>query len=399
MVEQRDGLGEPGVFMLNPREHGNEKGMPPFDETTVKGHIAAGRIGGLSIDTSIFDKLARKLSSQPLLGLAQFRHGPTKFVLSEVVVGELKAHVRDHAKQAQQELSTKVKNIGIHWHRSVDLAAVEASLSIDQDAREFSNSFFAAYVEAVAPEVIGVKAVDPSELLRRYLASEPPFGEKEAKKREFPDALALASLEAWARDAKTLMLVISSDNGWREYSDKSDHLICMDGLSPALNLFNENAGVVVSRVLAKLEAGHAEDLRKAIDSSLEGFLEEIEIDIDADSPADYEAEAVTPSVNSWRICDHDKADVISADDELLVFSVPIYADVNFGIYFRFSHWDGVDRGYIPLGSRTVNVSEEIVVVMTISIHREIEPDPEVYEISTTPYPIAIDVGTVDPFDC
>jgi hypothetical protein len=63
-----------------------------------RGHIAAGRIGGLSIDTSIFDKLARKLSSQPLLGLAQFRHGPTKFVLSEVVVGELKAHVRDHAK-------------------------------------------------------------------------------------------------------------------------------------------------------------------------------------------------------------------------------------------------------------------------------------------------------------
>jgi hypothetical protein len=81
-------------------------GMPPADEPVLKGHIAAGRIGALSVDTSVFDKLGRNLNSQPLLGLAQFRHGPTKFVLSEVVVGELKAHLRSHANQASSLLDS-----------------------------------------------------------------------------------------------------------------------------------------------------------------------------------------------------------------------------------------------------------------------------------------------------
>jgi hypothetical protein len=71
--------------------------MPPFDESEIRSHIAEGKIGGLSLDTSIFDQLGRNLNSQPLLGLAQFRRGPTKFVLSEVVVGEMKSHLGRHA--------------------------------------------------------------------------------------------------------------------------------------------------------------------------------------------------------------------------------------------------------------------------------------------------------------
>jgi PIN domain len=369
--------------------------MPPFDELTLKAHITAGRIGALSVDTSIFDKLGRNLNFQPLLGLAQFRHGPTKFVLSEVVVGELKTHLHDRAHQAKQELAAKVRNIATHWHRSADASAVETALGVDQDAGEFSEEFLAAYVEAVAPLIIGVETVEPTELLRRYLGAEPPFGDKEAKKHEFPDALALSSLDAWAKNERTFMLVISGDNGWKEFCDKSDNLICMNDLPPALNLFNENAGVVVSRVLAKLAAGQAQDLHKAIDATLESFLEEIDIDLDFDSSAEYEAEDVEPSVNCWRIYDPAQADVISADDELLVFSVPVHADVSVGIYFRFSHWDSVDREYVRLGSRTLHVPKEIEVMMTISINREIEPEPDVLEISTTPYSITLDLGNVD----
>ena len=284
--------------------------------------------------------------------------------LSEVVVGELKAHLHHHANQARIDLVAKVKGISSHWHRAADISAVEDALGIGQEAEVFAEGFFAAFAEAAAPVIVGVEMVRANGLLlRRYLGAEPPFSNKEAKKREFPDAMALSSLEAWARDAKTMMLVISGDNGWKEFCDISDYLICMGELPSALNLFNENAGVVVSRVLAKLAAGEAQALHEAIDATLESFLENIDLEVEADSSASYETDSVEPSVNSWRIYDpRTKPDVISADDGLLVFAqVPIHADVNFGIFFSFSHWDSVDREYMRLGSRTVNLPKEIEV--------------------------------------
>ena len=164
-------------------------------------------------------------------------------------------------------------------------------------------------------------------------------------------------------------------------------------------MFNVDVGVVVRRVLAKLDAGEAQTLHDAIDASLESFFEDIEVDVEVDSSANCETDSVEPSVNSWRIYDPDQADVISADDELLVFSVPVHADVNFGISFGFSHWDSVDREYVNLGSRTVNVPKEIEVIITISVSREIEPEPEVLEISAARGSITLDLGNVDPFDC
>jgi hypothetical protein len=96
------------------------------------------------------------------------------------------------------------------------------------------------FLEAVSAEVLQSEpAVSVAELLRRYFGAEAPFsgkkgrqddsektkedeggkaapGEKEkgrkgegkkAKKSEFPDAIALLSLEAWALDADTTVLV------------------------------------------------------------------------------------------------------------------------------------------------------------------------------------------------
>jgi hypothetical protein len=373
--------------------------MPPFDEAVVKQQIADGKIGGISLDTSIFDKLGRNLNSQPLLGLAQFRHGPTKFVLSEVVLGELTAHLANHANQAKQELVGKLKGIGTHWHCHIDIAAVEAFLGIDDDPSDFGDKFYVSFDEVVKPVIVGVSAVESTDLLRRYLAGDPPFGDTDAKKYEFPDALALISLEAWARNAKTIMLLVSVDGGWRKFCDQSGYLVCMDKLPSALDLFNEDDGVIVKRVMSMLEAGHAADLNKAIDAALESFFEYADIDVDAESHAHFEIDVVEPEVNSWRICDPDQADVIFADKETLVFSIPVHADVSFGIYFMFRAWDGFDRDYVSLGSRTIYVPKEIEVIMTISISRDIEPEPTIVEISSTPYRINFDLGHIDPFDC
>jgi hypothetical protein len=52
-----------------------------------------------------------------------------------------------------------------------------------------------------------------------YFKLKAPFEEK--KRAEFPDAIALVSLERWAELNKLKILVVSYDSGWEEYCASS----------------------------------------------------------------------------------------------------------------------------------------------------------------------------------
>jgi hypothetical protein len=45
---------------------------------------------------------------------------------------------------------------------------------------------------------------------------------KERKKSEFPDALALLSLERWATQNKSLVLLVSADGDWKKLVEQSE---------------------------------------------------------------------------------------------------------------------------------------------------------------------------------
>ena len=64
--------------------------------------------------------------------------------------------------------------------------------------------------------------VSHDEVIRRYFATEPPFSTKERKKSEFPDALALLSLERWATQNKSLVLLVSADGDWKKLVEQSE---------------------------------------------------------------------------------------------------------------------------------------------------------------------------------
>jgi hypothetical protein len=78
--------------------------VPSFSEVDLKAYIAENQIGGISLDTSVFDAHGRNLTSQALLGLRKFRSGVIRFLLSEVVAGEVRAHFASHAATASAGL-------------------------------------------------------------------------------------------------------------------------------------------------------------------------------------------------------------------------------------------------------------------------------------------------------
>jgi hypothetical protein len=118
--------------------------------------------------------------------------------------------------------------------------------------------------------------------------------------------------------------------------------------------------------------------------------------VEEDSPDEYDVDYIEPVLNGWRIYDPEQADVVSADENEIVVSLEVRADVSFGVTFTLQHWDSIDREYARLKSDTVWVPRESAVAMVISISRGIEPGLDVYEISASPARVALNLRDVQP---
>jgi hypothetical protein len=74
--------------------------MPTMSESEIKAKIADGAIFAVSVDTAVFDKYSCNLDFKVLNKLDQFKTGPIKVILSEIVVNEIKTHIARDAEAA-----------------------------------------------------------------------------------------------------------------------------------------------------------------------------------------------------------------------------------------------------------------------------------------------------------
>jgi len=371
--------------------------MPTFDEAALVKGIAHGQIGGISLDTTAFDRYQCNLEVPALLGLAQFLGSKTRFILSEVVAGEIKSHVARDAAKARQELRSALREVRHRWRKPVDNNAIEATMGLQQSPQDFAEAYFNVFTDATKPEVIAADGrVSHAEVLRRYFAPEPPFSAKDRKKSEFPDALALLSLESWAVDNKTLVLVVSRDSDWQTFAESSKHLVCIPDLDQALDYFNGEARFVVERAVGLLRKQAAPELNEAIGSALELFLEEFDPESDAYASLEYEVENLESAVQHWEIVQEFEPKVLNADADTVVFSITVDAIVNFTGNFRYYVHDTVDRDEVYLGSDSKEVEQTVRLPLTVTIERNIDKEPVVERIDITPVRVVIGFGCIDP---
>ncbi|TIM69818.1 MAG: hypothetical protein E5Y52_04480 [Mesorhizobium sp.] len=371
--------------------------MPTFDEASLIKGIAHGQIGGITLDTTAFDRYQCNLQVPALLGLSQFVGSKTQFILSEVVAGEVKSHVARDAAKARQEFRSALREIRHRWRTPIDSNAIEGALGLQQSPQDFAETYFNGFAEVTKPQLIGPDGrVSHAEILRRYFAPEPPFSAKERKKSEFPDALALLSLESWAADNKTTVLVVSRDGDWQTFADASKHLVCIPDLDQALDYFNGEARFVVERAVGLLRKQAAPEFREAIDSALELFLEEFDPESDAYAALDYEVDSLESVVQHWEIVQDIEPKILNADADTVVFSITVDALVNFTGSFRYYVHDSVDRDEVYLGSDSHEVEQTVRLPLTVTIERQFDKQPVVERIDITPVRLVIGFGCVDP---
>jgi hypothetical protein len=203
--------------------------------------LAGGRDGvGLSLDSTAFERAGNRLEQGLLRHLEQFR-GAGVLLLSEVVCGELRAHLLKRTLETRQALSSAIAAYGDYWPNTdaQRKEAIEALIDGNGAAEAQVDKRIESFVSRCGVVSVPANLAPLDDIVERYFSVKPPFEGIAKKKNEFPDAIALLSLECWARARARPVIVVSADRGWNDFAETSDLLCCIPELSQALTMFQQ----------------------------------------------------------------------------------------------------------------------------------------------------------------
>lgn len=340
--------------------------------------ILAGEITALTIDTSIFERNSLALEGGLLAQLEQFREGEFELVIANTVASEVKRHLAKNATDATKALRTALAHTA--KHRALSSAHQEeltalANLAVaDDDAR--ARKRFDDWAQQVGANVIHEdEFASIGEVMRRYEAGEPPFAETGEKKQEFPDAVALSTLEGWAKKRDTRILAVARDKDWQRYGAQSERLVVVDDLADALSTIQGlgPAREPSVRLATLFVGGDAVGLHDAVLEAARYQADKFEFQVEADSQFAVQEEGIEAAVYdiSLDISDATGATLatISHDKGQAVIKLSGAASLSVDVHFSFEKFDSIDRDYVGMGSTTISddVEIEFEALVTVQI--------------------------------
>lgn len=253
------------------------------------------------------------------------------------------------------------------------------------------------YVDDVGIQVLSSDGlVSHSEVLRRYFSVLPPSSGGALKKSEFPDALTLLSLEAWASENLTTVLLVSRDKDWHDFAAASSNLYAINDLSAALDFFNGAGAFVVAKCLNLLEPGEQSEFKLDMRGALDAFLDSLAPEIDGYSVLEFELDHIDCALQRWAIDPKVKPKIARVDATAIVFVLAIDAWVNFHATFRYFVADSVDRDQVDLGTDSKDVEQLVPLQVVVTIDRAFESEPIVQSIEVESQKVTVWFDRVDP---
>lgn len=327
----------------------------------------------LTLDTNIIIRDGFNFESGLLAQLKQFKGGPAEFILSQVVFQEVYKHLVKATRAAAEAWDTaalKAIRFGV--------VSPAASLPVPIDFTKAAAARVTAFgtnsgARLVLPDVIAVKDV-----MDCYFHNRPPFEAAGKKKEEFPDAIALLSIEAWARGASKKVLAVSNDAGWKAFADGSEFIDVVPDLGEALGIFQRHAAGAVQKIrdfIRLAESGGAPDALELIEDhasdEIHGILfdcdyeSEFEVDVD-DIDIDYRGLSFTETGGEYDIT------VVRLGRNEIAARVGVKIDLEATAWFSFFASEG--KSFVGGGSSTLRDTLETYLLLTFSGEAEHGPD-------------------------
>jgi hypothetical protein len=297
-----------------------------------------------------------------------------------------------------KELKDAVKKSGAA--RNLDTAARQAvvnSVTLGEAPEQCVNRRMAEFQASTGYKVASTAdLVSAGELFNAYFDVKPPFENKETKKFEFPDAMALQGLEEFARREGKLMLVVSGDGGWREFCKVSDWLVHARELAAAMALFQQAPSVVCSALSRQVVEGRAEHLRSAIESELMSFVDGMDIYPEASASFYYEPEVVEKEYVGFEFRRGPRFNLVDQDfeEERRVFETVVDVRISASCSFSFEVHD--EGEYISIGGAYATTEATQRMSLAITIYGDPSADFEVAEVEVLESETTVDFGHVEP---
>jgi hypothetical protein len=358
----------------------------------------------ITIDSNIFDENALNLEGGMLQQLNQFGEGSAEFILSEIVVREVHRHLTIQAQKAKDASLAAIKKTG--QTALLDVKSIAELNAIYANALDPSKAALERLIRFMAYsgcERIDVAKADMARLLSMYFESTAPFEGSGNKKNEFPDAIALITLEDWAKKNKKKILAISKDVGWQNFAETSDWIDVEKELPAALQKFQQHvdkAQIVVAALLDDLDGGSQKERGKKLEAYIESQLANLIPYAEAGAAYDFDSDFVSLSLVAIKFL-RDGEDfnfhIVRIGREKIVARVGVNIVANASATFRFFIRD--EGGSIPIGSSHETVQVGFNAGILITLVGNFAEGPSGYDLEDVELVDAIDnvdFGDVDP---
>jgi hypothetical protein len=356
----------------------------------------------LLIDTSIYERNGLRLEKGLLRRLFQFRKSPIEFLMPDVIKNEVRAHLKQKIHSARSALEKSLNEAGDHlFFDGSALNDAKAILIDSKEIEDLADSRIGQFLENTGALVLTCgNYVSVSEILEQYFSEKPPFASSGKKKSEFPDAIVLLSVEAWATAKNKNVLAVVKDRDWHNYCDTSPRIDYTEDLSAAFDVFNQaNAPyALISNIEQALVEGLSERFMSQISDALEQALDGFTPVEEADSSFDWEAEGSHGWFKDFEFVDHDFR-VIDTDDDWVVLECLASITVEAEGEFLFSVYDSIDKDYVSIGGATVTTEEvfesEILITISGDLNGPLE-NLTIEEVEIVSQIESIDFGDIEP---
>ncbi|KJS12789.1 MAG: hypothetical protein VR78_11745 [Hoeflea sp. BRH_c9] len=380
--------------------------MPITEEPELSKLLADGQINAISVDTNIFDEKGLQLNSSVLQAISGLAALHFDFLLSGTVAREVGRHLERSTTDALRAARKAVgMALGAFETEKPTRDDILKQISGGQTASAAAEKRFADYLVATNCEVLDDNAlVDTATIFDAYFNGEPPFGAG-SKKSEFPDALALHALERVAGRRGQGIIVVSKDDDWRSFCERSKRLHLVPDIERALSLINDPPVVLRAALRAWLDDG---DGHADIGSYLVGAVENLEFLVNGNATSgEMQAYALAGQLRETVWPQLEEIDIIEIDssDEatmLVTLSIPLSLTVRVPVELEFSTWDSIDRESIGLGGRTIESDEELDIRATVNISvQDLGGENEQFDVVDCELEgtyFEIELGDVDVFE-
>lgn len=248
------------------------KGIPSSDI------LSSRRVSAFSLDTSVIEAAGFRFKEGPLRHLSGQLPPWMALWMPDIIVREISRHRLGYVARATQQVISGANDLRRHigdsfqmdtvsWMESTRSQAVNV---FDDQLQHFLKSHSGIILEPTHPQL-------STDIFNMYFQDIPPFGGGKDKKHEFPDAAALLTLEYLAAEKGISIIVVSKDEGWKAYAEKSACIFCLSSLDELTALFLSDtveAKAIKLKVIECFEKPSVE-LNKKIKSTIEKGLDSL----------------------------------------------------------------------------------------------------------------------------